>query len=55
MWTMPGGFQFIEETWCLLRSSTVDVAKEFWRGNFVVHKSRRDFSALAIDHANEQN
>ena len=29
-----------------------DVAKEFYRGSFVVHKP---FSAIAIDHAHEQN
>ena len=32
-----------------------DVAKEFDRGSFVVHKSTRPFSAIAIDHAHEQN
>ena len=32
-----------------------EVAKEFYKGNFVVHKSRREFSALAIDQAHEQN
>ena len=31
-----------------------DVAKEFDRGSFVVHKSTRPFSAIAIDHAHEQ-
>ena len=32
-----------------------DVASEFHKGNFVIHKSRRDFSAMAIDQAHEQN
>ena len=32
-----------------------DVAKEFDRGSFVVHKSTRPSSAVAIDHAHEQN
>ena len=32
-----------------------EVAREFHKGNFVVHKSRRDFSAMAIDQAHEQN
>lgn len=32
-----------------------EVAKEFHKGNFVVHKSKREFSALAIDQAHEQN
>ena len=31
-----------------------DVAKEFDRGSFVVHKSTRPFSAIAFDHAHEQ-
>lgn len=32
-----------------------EVAREFHKGNFVVHKSRREFSGLAIDQAHEQN
>ena len=32
-----------------------EVAREFHRGNFVVHKSRMEFSAIAIDQAHEQN
>jgi len=32
-----------------------DVAREFHKGNFVIHKSEREFSALAIDQAHEQN
>eukprot|EP00745_Piridium_sociabile_P026549 TRINITY_DN4240_c0_g1_i3.p1 TRINITY_DN4240_c0_g1~~TRINITY_DN4240_c0_g1_i3.p1 ORF type:complete len:1496 (-),score=398.92 TRINITY_DN4240_c0_g1_i3:837-5324(-) len=32
-----------------------EVAMEFHKGNFVVHKSRREFSALALDQAHEQN
>ena len=31
-----------------------EVAKEFHNGNFVVHKSYRKFSAMAIDQAHEQ-
>ena len=31
------------------------MAREFHKGNFVVHKSARDFSAVAIDQAHEQN
>ena len=31
------------------------VAREFHRGNFVVHKSRRKYSAIVIDQAHEQN
>jgi hypothetical protein len=30
------------------------LAAEFHRGKFVVHKSNREFSALAIDQAHEQ-
>lgn len=32
-----------------------EVAREFHKGNFVVHKSDRDFSSMAIDQAHEQN
>ncbi len=32
-----------------------EVAREFNKGNFVVHKSNREFSAMAIDQAHEQN
>lgn len=32
-----------------------EVARQFQNGNFVVHKSNKDFSALAIDQAHEQN
>ena len=32
-----------------------DVAREFHKGNFVVHRSQRECSALAIDQAHEQN
>lgn len=31
------------------------VAKEFEQGSFIVHKTTRPFSAIAIDHAHEQN
>ena len=31
-----------------------DVHNEFQKGNFVVRKSSREFSGLAIDHAHEQ-
>ncbi|CAE1246682.1 unnamed protein product [Acanthosepion pharaonis] len=32
-----------------------EVAREFHNGNFVVHKTDRKFSAMAIDQAHEQN
>ena len=32
-----------------------DVASEFHKGNFVIRKSRRDFSAMAIDQVHEQS
>jgi len=32
-----------------------EVAREFHKGNFVIHKSRRQFSAMAMDQAHEQN
>ena len=32
-----------------------DISQEFHKGNFVIHKSKREFSALAIDQAHEQN
>ena len=32
-----------------------EVAREFHKGNVVVHKPRREFSAIAIDQAHEQN
>ena len=32
-----------------------EVAREFHKGNFVVHKSDRAFSSIAIDQAHEQN
>ena len=32
-----------------------EVAREFHKGNFVVHRSRREFSAIANDQAHEQN
>ena len=31
------------------------IAKEFNEGNFTVQKTNRVFSAIAIDHAHEQN
>ena len=37
-----------------LEYSHPEVAREFHRGNFAVHKSKRDFSAMAIDQAHEQ-
>ena len=39
----------------VLEEQHPDVASEFHKGNFVIHKSRRDFSAMAIDQAHEQN
>ena len=38
-----------------LEEEHLDVAREFHKGDFVVHKSTRAFSAIAIDHAHEQN
>ena len=32
-----------------------EIAKEFHKGNFVVHKTERNFSGLPIDQAHEQN
>ena len=32
-----------------------EVTREFHKGNFVVHTSRREFSAIAIGQAHEQN
>ena len=32
-----------------------DVAREFHKGNFAIHKSRRECSALAVDQAHEHN
>ena len=32
-----------------------EVVREFHKGNFVVHKSKKEFSAIAIDQAHEQN
>ncbi len=51
---MNDGFQFTCETRWSLRTKHPDVASEFHKGNFVIHKSRRDFSAMAIDQAHEQ-
>ena len=39
----------------VLEEQHPDAASEFHKGNFVIHKSRRDFSAMAIDQAHEQN
>uniref|UniRef100_UPI00358FF46D uncharacterized protein n=1 Tax=Myxine glutinosa TaxID=7769 RepID=UPI00358FF46D len=38
-----------------LQDRLPDVARQFEQGDFVVHKTNRPFSALAIDHAHEQN
>lgn len=38
-----------------IRQTHPDVANEFERGKFVVHKSERSFSGMAIDQAHEQN
>ena len=51
---MNDGFQFTCKTRWSLRTKHPDVASEFHKGNFVIHKSRRDFSAMAIDQAHEQ-
>ena len=39
----------------VLEEQHPDVASEFHKGNFVIHKSRRDFSAMAINQGHEQN
>ena len=38
-----------------LNDTHPDIEEEFERGNFVLHKSQRDFSGLAFDQAHEQN
>ena len=38
-----------------LEKTHPEVAREFHNGNFVVHKSDRNFSLLALDQAHEQN
>ena len=38
-----------------LSSEHLEVAKEFKVGNFTIRKNNRVFSAIAIDHAHEQN
>ena len=35
----------------VLEGQHPDVATKYHKGNFVIHKSRRDFSAMAIDQA----
>ena len=39
----------------VLEEQDPDVANAFQKGNFVIHKSRRDLSSMAIDQAHEQN
>ena len=39
----------------VLKEQHPDVASEFHKENFVTHKSRRDFSAMAIDNVHEHN
>ena len=39
----------------VLEEQHPDVASEFHKGNCVIHKSRSDFTAMAIDKAHEQN
>lgn len=41
--------------WLSIHLRDMMLAREFHKGNFIVHKSRRDFFALAIDQAHEQN
>jgi hypothetical protein len=38
-----------------LKKRLPGVAREFDQGGFIVHKTMRPFSALAIDHTHEQN
>ena len=39
----------------VLEQRNPDVAHQFAQGKFVVHKTQRSFSAIALDHAHEQN
>ena len=39
----------------VLEEQHPDVASEFHKGNFVIHKSRRDFVVMAIDQTHGQN
>ena len=39
---------------CLLSTKHPDIFQEFNKGGFVVHKSLRAFSSIALDHAHEQ-
>ena len=39
----------------VLEEQHPNVAIEFHKGNFVIHKSRRDSSAMAIDQVHEKN
>ena len=50
-WWLPVHFRDMMS----LEQQHPDIAREFYKGNFVVHKSNRDFSGLAIDQAHEQN
>ena len=40
---------------CSLDTTRPDVAQEFRNGKFVLVKSQRKFSLIAIDHGHEQN
>ncbi len=40
---------------CSLDATNPDVAQEFRNGKFVLAKSQRKFSLIAIDHVHEQN
>ena len=39
---------------CFLSTKHPDIFQEFNKGGFVVHKSLRAFSSIALDHAHEQ-
>ena len=53
---MRGGFQFTSEILMMtIEQQHPEVAREFYKGNFVMHKSCKEFSSIAIDQAHEQN
>ena len=51
---MPGGFQYIMRT-CKLPVKHSGVCTEFPNGSFLVHKMKRLFSSIMLDHAHEVN
>ena len=54
---MQDGYLFITGTYVSFPLSIqmyIDVYAEFCNGSFVVHKTKRLFSSIALDHAYEQ-